>query len=366
MNIDYLIVGSGLTGSTIGRYLHDQGYKVLIIDRRSHLGGNVYDHNHPSGIRIHTYGPHYFRTISEEIWEFVNRFAYFYKYEASLLSYIDGKYENWPITGSYIKREIGENWTPSFSGKPTNLEEAALSLMPEKVYFKFIKEYNIKQWGIQPKFLSPDLVNRFDIRIDDDPRLTPNHKYQGLPRDGYSNFLQNMLKGIPVLLNVDYLKNRSNFSFNKKIIFTGLIDEFFDFKFGKLKYRGQQRIHEYVPNVDFAQPCGQVNNPLLINGPHIRTLEWKHMMEPNMSKCIQGTILTQEIPISPNNPEDCEYPYPDNENKALYERYKKELDKHPDTIICGRLGEYKYYDMDKAIGNALVISKKIHEERQDN
>jgi UDP-galactopyranose mutase len=148
MKVDYLIVGAGLTGSVIARSLADAGRDVLIVDRRSHFGGNVHDHAHESGIRIHTYGPHYFRTSSDRIWAFATRFASFFRYEAALKSLVDGELENWPIAASYIRRRIGEGWKPEFAGRPANFEEAALSLMPRAIYEKFIKEYNEKQWGV--------------------------------------------------------------------------------------------------------------------------------------------------------------------------------------------------------------------------
>src|SRR5690349_21410082 len=141
-HFDYLIVGSGLTGATIARILFDKGFKVLIIERRSHLGGNVYDHVHESGIRVHTYGPHYFRTSDERIWQFVNRFSSFYNYVASVKTLVDGQHENWPVSAAYIKKHVGFNWKPSFQEKPRNFEEAALSLMPELIYSKFVRGYN--------------------------------------------------------------------------------------------------------------------------------------------------------------------------------------------------------------------------------
>src|SRR4051794_36081741 len=177
--VDYLIVGSGLTGAVIARTLADAGREVLVVDRRAHQGGNVHDHEHPSGIRIHTYGPHYFRTTSDKIWDFATRFAPFFKYEAALLSDIDGTLEQWPIAGSYIRKHVGENWRPEFTGKPRNFEEAALSLMPRLVYEKFVKEYNEKQWGVPNASLAASLCGRFDVRHDDEPRLKPHCKYQG-------------------------------------------------------------------------------------------------------------------------------------------------------------------------------------------
>jgi UDP-galactopyranose mutase len=358
MKYDYLVVGSGLTGGVIARLLHDAGEKVLVLDRRSHLGGNVYDHSHESGIRIHTYGPHYFRTSDEGIWDFVNKFTEFDEYVACLKSEVDNNYENWPVSGSYVRNKLGVDWKPSYNGPILNFEDAALTLMPKLVYENFVKGYNIKQWGVDPKLLSSDLVKRFDLREDDDPRLMPKHKYQGIPKNGYALFMENLLKGIPVILNIDYLKQKDDFDVRKKVVFTGPIDEYFDFQFGKLKYRGQIRNHQYIPDVDYLLPTGQVNNPDVLNGAHIRTLEWKHMMPKHFSSQIKGTVLTTETTVTPINPEDFEYPFPDEQNKTLYNKYRELANLNNNLLICGRLGEYKYYDMDQAIGRAFHLVKK--------
>ncbi|MEC4880606.1 MAG: FAD-dependent oxidoreductase [Scytonema sp. PMC 1070.18] len=360
MKVDYLIVGSGLTGATIARILADAGRQVVVVDRRLHLGGNVHDYAHSSGIRIHAYGPHYFRTSSESIWKFVNRFTSFYTYEAILKSYVDSKYENWPIAGSYICRTIGEHWQAEFKGTPSNFEEASLAIMPRLIYEKFIKEYTEKQWGVPAHTLSASLAKRFDVHSNDDPRLKQN-KYQGIPNEGYSNFVNNMLKDIPVILNFDYLRQKDLITAEKMTIFTGPIDEFFDFDMGRLAYRGQQREHVYIKGVDYAFPAGQINNPSFQNGPHIRTLEWKHMMSKEYAECIHGTVLTKETPFSPTHPDSYEYPFPDEANASLYQKYRERAEKIPKLLICGRLGEYKYYDMDQAIAKAMVLAKKLLE-----
>jgi len=242
MEIEYLIVGSGLTGATIARLLFDKGFKVLVVERRSHLGGNVYDHYHPSGIRIHTYGPHYFRTSSETIWQFVNRFSSFYKYEAILKSYVDESYENWPISGSYIRKTVGENWQPDFTGKPSNFEEASLAIMPRLIYEKFVKGYTEKQWGVPASRLSSSLSKRFDVHHDNDPRLKRD-KYQGIPVNGYAAFMSALLKDIPIILNFDYLKYRNLVSPKKMIIYTGAIDEYW-----------VPRLIEYLKNLSLKNP----------------------------------------------------------------------------------------------------------------
>lgn len=354
----YLIVGSGLTGSVIARLLTDAGKSVLVVDRRPHLGGNVYDHVHLSGIRIHTYGPHYFRTNDDALWDFVRRFARFYKYEATVQSLVDSSYENWPIASSYIRRMIGEDYEPGFQGSPRNFEEASLSMMPRLIYEKFVKGYTEKQWGVPASALSVGLAHRFDVREDDEPRLM-RHKHQGIPEEGYASFMRNLLAGIPVTLNCDYLAQREVFGSVALTIFTGPIDEYFGFDHGRLKYRGQQRSEKYFPDVDYVQPCGQVNNPDPNNGPHIRTLEWKHMMQHHYAERIRGTVITHEITVTPSNPNDYEYPFPDAQNKELYQAYRARAKRIPNLLVCGRMGEYRYYDMDQAIARAQLLANRI-------
>jgi UDP-galactopyranose mutase len=358
MQTDYLIIGSGLTGAVIARALADAGRDVLVLDRRNHPGGNVHDQIHFSGVRIHVYGPHYFRTSSDDIWRFVTRFARFYKYEASLKSLVDGRYESWPISGSYIRRVIGPTWEPDFKGAPANFEEASLAMMPRLIYEKFVKGYTEKQWGVPARSLSAALARRFDVRDDDEPRLV-RHKYQGIPVDGYAGLMRNMLDGIPVRLGCDYLREPGEFDYRKMLIFTGPIDEYFGFDLGRLEYRGQWREHTYLPDVRFAQPCGQVNNPDPAMGPHIRTLEWKHMMPPESIDRISGTVLTREVTVTPRNPNEYEYPFPDDRNARLFMKYQQRAAALDKVLICGRLGEYRYYDMDQAIARALVLGRNI-------
>jgi len=357
LQVDFLIVGSGLTGATIARTLADAGCEVLVLERRNHVGGNAHDHLHSSGVRIHTYGPHYFRTNSDEIWRYVNRFAEFFRYEAIVKTLIDGNLEQWPIAAQYIAREIGE-WKPSEHTRPANFEEACLSIMPRQIYEKFVKGYTEKQWGHAARSLSSKLATRFDVRHDNDPRFS-QHKYQGIPRAGYAEFTRRLLHGIPVLLNCDYLGMRDMFRARQLLVFTGAIDEFFSHDIGKLDYRAQSREHVFVEGVPYVQPCGQVNNPSPAHGAHIRTLEWKHMMPPEQAAGIQGTVITRESPYPPQNSDHYEYPFPDQRNQALYEAYRARVRGDQRLLICGRLGEYRYFDMDQAIGRALRLSRKI-------
>jgi UDP-galactopyranose mutase len=359
MRVDYLIVGSGLTGAVIARTLADAGREVLVVDRRSHIGGNVHDHAHCSGIRIHTYGPHYFRTSCDRIWEWANRFGEFYPFEAAILSDVRGDLVQWPLAADYICKQIGNDWKAEFSGTPTTLEEAALSLMPRRIYEQFVKEYNEKQWGVPCTLLGPELCKRFDVRTGSDGRLTPNAKHQGIPLSGYADWTRRILDGIPVLLNYDYLQRRGEITARRCLVFTGPIDEYFGFDLGKLKYRGQRRDHRYFENANYIQQREQVNNPTHAGGKHIRTLEWKHMMAPQLANRITGSVVTTETPFSPDNPSEYEYPFPDQNNATLYAKYRKRVDAMPNVLIAGRLGEYRYYDMDQAIGRAMTLSDKL-------
>jgi UDP-galactopyranose mutase len=352
-----LIVGSGLTGATIARLLHDAGREVLVLERRDHVGGNVHDHLHPSGIRIHTYGPHSFRTGSERIWNFVRRFSPFIPFRMTVKSFVDGAYENWPVVESYVRRVVAPDWQPEFKGTPQNFEQASLSMMPRLIYEKFVKGYTEKQWGVPACSLSPALARRIDFRADDNPYFKL-HKYQGLPRDGYAALMENMLEGIPVRKRKDYLARRDEFRANKHLIFTGPIDEFFEFDLGKLTYRGQRREHKYLPDVESVLPGFQVNYPDPASGPHIRTLEWKHLPSPNHER-VTGTVLTTETPYSPSDPNAYEYPFPNAENAALYARYRRRANTLKNVLICGRLGEYRYYDMDQAIARALMLGQRL-------
>ncbi len=355
---DYVVVGSGLTGAVIARQLVDAGRDVLVLDRRAHVGGNVHDSIHPSGIRVHTYGPHYFRTNSPKIWGFVTRFASFYGYEAVVGSMVDGQVERWPVSAEYIRRSVGDSWSPGFSGTPRNFEEASLAMMPTTIYEKFVKGYSEKQWGVSARTLDSALAGRFEVRDSADLRLKP-HRHQGIPTAGYAAFMEGILEGIPVVLDVDYLAARGAFVHRRCVIYTGPIDEWFGHDLGRLHYRGQRREHRYLADVDQFQPVGQVNNPDPAGGPHIRTLEWKHMMPADERARCRGTVLTEETPLTPAVADECEYPFPDRANRELYGRYRARARPLRDVLICGRLGEYRYYDMDQAIARALLLAKRL-------
>ena len=357
MIADYLVIGAGLTGATLARTLADHGRDVVVIERRAHVGGNVHDHPHESGVRIHTYGPHYFRTSADAIWDFVRRFADFYPFEAVLMSEVDGRLEHWPVQDEYLRRTVGKDWLPGFIGPAGNFEEASLAIMPALVYAKFVRGYTEKQWGVEPRTLAPGLARRLDIRRDGDVRLKAS-RYQGMPRGGYARFMARMLDGLRVITAVDYLRNRAAFEARARIFFTGPIDEYFDFDFGRLAYRGQRREHRFLPQIRWYQPVPQVNHPRP-DVPFIRTLEWKHMMEPELKEGPDGTVITIETPHSPCKPGDYEYPFPDAANQRLYAKYRERADLIEGLTVCGRLWEYRYYDMDQAIARALKLARRV-------
>jgi UDP-galactopyranose mutase len=254
---------------------------------------------------------------------------------------------------------VGRDWD-LFKAEPSNFEEACLAKMPRKLYELFIKGYTEKQWGVDATELDKDLAVRITINKPNVNTLTPNHRWNALPNDGYTEMVKNILEGIPVKLEFDYLKNRERVIANKMLVFTGPIDEFFHYKFGRLKYRGQNRKIEYLENIDSFQPCVQVNYP---NGdePRIRTIEWKHLLRDHDRAKIGGTVITHETPFTPHEANHYEYPFPDKINKHLYNEYRREADQLKNTLICGRLGEYKYYDMDQAIGRAMMLASGILE-----
>lgn len=360
MKTDYVVVGSGLTGATIARLLADAGRDVVVLERRPHLGGNVHSFNHESGIPIHTYGPHCFRTGSESVWQFVQRFANFYRYEHRVVSLVDGKFEQWPVSAEYMHRMFPICWALPFTGEPSNFEEACLAKMPMLIYEKFVKGYTEKQWGVPARTLSSALASRFEIRDDDDPRLS-KLPYQGLPLCGWATFMENMLDGIPVMLNFNYLDSPSCFRPRRKLIFTGPIDEFFDFRLGKLKYRGQKRERTVRDGVKDSLLGSQFNFP----GSEqkcIRVIDWQEMMPDEFGEAVYKTVLTKETPYTPTDPDAYEYPFPDAENAALYAKYRAEADALDRVLICGRLGEYAYLDMDKAIERATVLAEGLLKE----
>ena len=356
--VDYLVVGSGLTGGTIARLLDDHHREVLVLERRNHVGGNVHDFLHPSNIRIHTYGPHYFRCHSIQVWDFVQRFSDFYRYEAVARTKVSGRLEDWPPNQALLDRFSG--WQPANGHPPPrNFEEACLRKMPRPLYERFVRGYTRRQWGVDPHLLSPELADRVRINRGNQRTLTPHYPVQALPSSGYAGMMTNLLAGLPVIRGVDYLRCRQDYRARNALIFTGSLDEFFDFDSGHLEYRSQKRSHTFLRDADWQQPCAQVNHAGPDAAGPIRTIEWKHLMPPAQQQTIKGTVLTDEFPFTPSCPEDFEYPVPRSRNQALYAHYRSRAAAVPRLLPCGRLGSYRYLDMDEAIASAMAIAQKL-------
>ena len=359
MKTDVLIVGAGLTGAVVARTLADAGVDCAVVEKRGHLAGNCHDAVHPpSGIRVHTYGPHLFRTTDEQFWTLLNRFSEFYEYRHQVKTWVDGRWENWPVTGECIRRLCDGDASPELpgDGEPANFREAALRKMPKIVYEKFVKGYTEKQWAARDTDLGPELAGRFQVAWDGSPFLHPNHPWQGLPRGGFTNLVERMLDGIPVELGCDWFARGSDFRW-KRLVFTGPIDLFFERKHGTLQYRGQRFDHEYIPDEDLHQVAATCNYPN--DHDYVRITEWKHLMPADERAALKGTVITYERPFFPSDPDRFLYPYPDPVNRALADRYIAMARSLKDVTVCGRLGHYRYYDMDHAVARALDIGEEL-------
>lgn len=362
---DYLIVGSGLFGSVFARELTNKGYKCLVVDKRNHIGGNVFTEN-TNGINVHKYGPHIFHTNDKQIWDYVNCFANFNHYRHKVAVNYEGKILSFPINLLTFSQLFGLN-TPNdvqqfLEGikkddqqSRSNLEEWIVSQVGSELYKIFIKGYTHKQWGRKPCELPISIISRIPIRTNYDDNYF-NDIYQGIPIGGYTTLINNLLEGIEVKLNVDFIKDRVNLSgIAQKIVFTGPIDQYFDYSLGELEYRSLRFEHEHLKIDDF-QGVAQMNYTSF-NIPYTRIVEHKHF-EFSKSK---DTIITKEYPIEWHKGIEPYYPINDFKNSNLYKKYKSlAMQQCPDVIFGGRLAEYKYYDMHQVVAAALTQVNKIY------
>ena len=352
---DYLIVGSGLFGSTFARLAKDSGKSCLIIDKRNHISGNCYSEK-IEDINVHMYGPHIFHTSNKIVWDFVNRFAEFNNFILSPKANYKGKlyslpfnmntfYEMWGcITPSQVKQIINEQ---KFKGTPKNLEEQALSLVGKDIYETLIKGYTIKQWGKDPKELPTFIIKRLPLRFVFDNNYF-NDLYQGIPIGGYTQMFEKMLNGIEVRLNTDYFSNREYFNhLAEKVVYTGCIDEFFDCKYGELEYRSLDFSHECL-DIDNYQGVSQVNY-CDTDVDYTRIIEHKHFEKSNS----KNTIITKEYPKQCKKGLIPYYPINNELNQSIYFKYKQESRSLTNFIFGGRLSEYKYMDMHAVIESAI-------------
>lgn len=359
MKYDYLIVGCGLFGSTFAYRARQKGKKVLIVEKRSHIGGNLYT-KEIEGIHVHQYGPHIFHTSNKDVWKFVTSIVPFNAFCYSPLASYKGHlyhlpfnmntfYELWGTkTADEAKAKINEQ-RKEVSGEPHNLEEQAISLVGREIYEKLIKGYTEKQWGRDCKDLPTFIIKRLPVRFTNDNNYY-NDTYQGIPIGGYNALIEKLLDGIEVELNVDYLANRDNFNkLAEKIVYTGPIDAFFDYQYGPLEYRSL-RFEEEIYDMKSYQDNVAIN---FTDKEHAYTRIIEHKFFENGTQ--PQTVITKEFPQEWKLGMDPYYPINDEKNNQRYAQYKAEAEKLMNVIMGGRLADYQYYDMDDIIGKVLAL-----------
>lgn len=360
---DYLVVGAGLFGSVFAHEMTKKRKKCLVIDKRDHLGGNVYCEN-IEGINVHKYGAHIFHTNDKRIWDYVNSFVEFNRYTNSPIANYKGELYSLPFnmntfhqlwgvkTPEEAKAKIQEQVKESGITKPKNLEEQAISLVGKDIYEKLIKGYTEKQWGRKATDLPAFIIKRLPVRFTYDNNYF-NDKYQGIPTGGYNKLIEGLLEGIETKTNVDFFQEKEYYkSIAEKIVFTGKIDEYFNYKYGKLSYRSLEFEHQKL-DIDNYQGNAVVNYTEA-EVPYTRILEHKHFEFGKQDK----TIITKEYPKEWTEGSEPYYPVNDEENSVKYSKYKKLSEKETNIIFGGRLAEYKYYDMHQVIASALSKSKQ--------
>lgn len=359
---DYLIVGSGLFGNVFAHEATKKGKNCLVIDKRNHLGGNIYCENIEE-INVHKYGAHIFHTNDKFIWDYVNQFAEFNNYINSPVSISKGKLYNLPFNmntfyqlwGAKTPQEAKDKIDTQIENygfkEPKNLEEQALSLVGKDIYETLIKEYTEKQWGRKATELPAFIIKRLPVRFTFDNNYF-NDKYQGIPIGGYNKITEGLLEEIEVQLNSNFFENRAYYeSIAEKIVFTGKIDEYFNYEFGQLEYRSL-RFETEVQDTENSQGNAVVNyNDKDI--PYTRIIEHKHFEFGKQKK----TIITREYPENWTSDKEAFYPVNDPKNQKIYQQYKQKSEQ-TNVIFGGRLAEYKYYDMHQIIASALNTVKK--------
>ena len=353
---DYLIVGAGLFGAVFAREATDAGKKCIVIDRRDHIAGNIYSKDIES-IQVHMYGPHIFHTDNDSVWEYVNRFTHFNHFKYEPVANYHGELYNLPFNMNTFHQMWGVN-TPEeaakkideqrqeIKGEPQNLEEQAIKLVGRDIYEKLIKEYTEKQWGRKCSELPAFIIRRLPVRFRFDNNYF-NHPYQGIPIGGYTQMVERMLEGIEVRLNTEYKAGEIEAS---KVVYTGTIDAYFDYKFGELEYRSLRFETEVLDKPNY-QGCAGMNFTSH-KVPYTRIVEHKHF---EFDESSPKTVITKEYSETWKKGDEPYYPVNDEKNQSLFEKYKELASKEQNVIFGGRLGEYKYYDMDKVIARALEV-----------
>ena len=372
MKYDYLIVGSGLYGSVFAHCATKHGKRCLVIDKRPHLGGNLYC-DKVEDINLHKYGPHIFHTSNKEVWAFVNSIVEFNRFTESPVAFYKGKAYNLPfnmntfsqmwgvLTPEEARQKIAEQRKEMEGKEPTNLEEQAISLVGRDIYEKLIKGYTEKQWGRKCTELPPFIIKRLPVRFVYDNNYF-NDSYQGVPIGGSNKLIDGLLEGVDTMVNVDFFdeRKRSGSQFSildsqfDKIVFTGKIDEFYDYRFGKLEYRTVRFDHEVLDTPNY-QGLAQINYTDAAV-PYTRVIEHKHFeafaadVEKNPK-----TVISREYSVEWEEGMEPYYPINDDKNIALYEKYQELAQKESNVIFGGRLAEYKYYDMAPIVEKVLKM-----------
>jgi UDP-galactopyranose mutase len=361
---DYLIVGCGLFGVVFAREMTNSGKKCLIIDKRNHIGGNVYTEN-IEGINVHKYGPHIFHTSDKKIWDYVNNYIDFNNFRYEPVANYNGELYNLPfnmntfnklwgtITPEQVNDKISSQIT--YNSKPNNLEEFALSNVGTDIYKKLIYGYTYKQWGKDPKNLPTSIIKRIPLRFNYDNNYF-NDKYQGIPIGGYTKMIENILgNDIEVKVDCNFFDKKEYYeSICKNVVYTGKIDELFNYEFGDLEYRSLRFESQIIPISNYQGVAGM--NFTSIDVPYTRKVEHKHF---DMLGETKSTVVTTEYPEKFNKINEAYYPINNYENNTRYKLYKNKADKLDNYILGGRLANYKYYDMHQIIAEALAKTKKI-------
>lgn len=360
---DYLIVGAGLYGAVFAYKATQNGKRCLVIDRRPHVGGNLYCEN-IAGINVHQYGPHIFHTSNTEVWEFVNSLVKFNRFTNEPLAFYNGRLFNLPFnmntfrqlwgttTPTEAKIKIEEQRKEYAHLQPKNLEEQALKLVGEDIYTKLIKGYTEKQWGKKCNELPSFIIKRLPLRFTYNNNYF-NDPYQGIPQGGYNPLIFKLLKGCEVQLNINFKEHRTELeNIARTTVYTGMLDEYFDYCYGELEYRSLRFEHQLIDMENYQGNA--VINYTEKDVPYTRIIEHKHFEFGTQPQ----TVITKEYPAAWNKQEEAYYPINDTANNALYLKYRALASQKKDFIFGGRLAEYTYYDMDKVIHAAMNKAKE--------
>ena len=365
---DYLIVGAGLYGAVFAREATDAGKKVLVIDKRNHIAGNVYTEM-IEDIHVHKYGAHIFHTNNKKIWDYITKFATFNRFTNSPIANYKGEIYSMPFN-MYTFNKMWGSVTPEEAllrieeqkreivDEPKNLEEQAISLVGRDIYEKLIKGYTEKQWGRECKELPTFIIKRLPVRFSYDNNYF-NALFQGIPIGGYTKMVANILEGIEIRLGVDYFANKNEFDdIASKVIYTGPIDRYYDYKFGNLEYRSVRFENEVLDISNFQGNAAVNYTDREIPWTRIIEHKWFQFGKDDNGNDLPKTVISREYSSEWKPGDEPYYPVNDEKNGKLYEEYKKLAEKEENIIFGGRLGEYKYYDMDAVIAAALDMCEK--------